>query len=411
MMMSAERSRRWLIALIVTGVAVRVAAGLARGPDDFIHDGYEFYLTLSRNLLDGVGLCYSAEGGCAARMPVYPLWLSLFVATDTVYPGVIVAQSMLGAILTWVAFHIGVQLFDLRVGLIAAAATALSPYAVMHDTALQDTVVVNVAMALSILLMLRAQRDAATWGWVSAGVMLSIAVLTNARIGLFVPLAIAWTAVTGAGTRLSRLRATTAIALPLIVLIGGWTLRNWRVVGEPVLTTELGEQLWFANNQSTFVHFPERSIDLAAEELPSNTRTLLDQFPGTEPERDAMVRRWAIDYMRENPGRTAINAWRKIWIAASAQLSPARGVLVQFGYAAVYLPIHVLAAISLWRMRTGWRRHSLVWLLLIAFALTTASFWAHTSHKSYLDSVLFVYAAATICTVRSTRAAAGAEMI
>ena len=40
--------------------------------------------------------------------------------------------------------------------------------------------------------------------------------------------------------------------------------------------------------------------------------------------------------------------------------------------------------------------HRPVYLLIGAFAITTAVFWANTSHKSALDIVLFVYAAAAI---------------
>jgi hypothetical protein len=185
------------------------------------------------------------------------------------------------------------------------------------------------------------------------------------------------------------------------------------VAGAPVLTTEAGERLWFANNARTFAHFPERSIDRTADELivivPADTRAMLDHFPGNEPERDALVRGWALDYMAEDPQRTVAGAARKIWIAASAQLSPARSSLLQIGYAMVFIPIHLAAIWMLWRVgqRPG---HGLTWLLLISFAVTTAAFWAHTSHKSYLDAVLFVYAAAALCSLLPARAPAGVPL-
>jgi hypothetical protein len=98
--------------------------------------------------------------------------------------------------------------------------------------------------------------------------------------------------------------------------------------------------------------------------------------------------------MREHPGVTMANGARKVWVAVSAELSPARGALVRWGYFAIFAPIHLLAAVALWQHRHAWREHSLTGALLLSFGATTAVFWAHTSHKNYLDLFAFVYAAA-----------------
>lgn len=393
-----RHAERWVLGLMVLGIAARIGFGLARGEDRLLRDGYSFYLIMATNFLDGHGICYAADGGCAARMPIYPLWLSVFLATGTLSPGLVLAQSVVGGALTWVTWDLGRQLFDRRVGVIAAAAVALNPYAVIHDTALQDTVFVNVLMVTAMALLLRARATTAGPTWMWAGGALAAAVLVNARIVLFVPLALAWAGLAVSGDRRARTRAVALVALPLVVLLGGWVARNWRLVGAPVLTTEGGEQLWYGNNPWTFSHFPVRSIDLTGGELilkmPADARERLEQFQGTEAERDAVVAGWAVDYMTADPARTARAVSRKLWVAASAQLSPARGAVVQLGYAALFLPVHLLALFSVWRSRHAWREHGLTWALLIAFAVTTAIFWAHTSHKNYLDAVLFVYAAA-----------------
>jgi hypothetical protein len=400
--------------LMAAAVVVRIAAGLPRGEEGLRRDGYEFYATISENFLSGHGLCYSPEGGCAARLPVYPLFLAMFIATGTLYPGVIVAQAVLGAALVWIAFALAAQLFDRRAAAFAAIAAAFSPYAIIHDTALQDTVFINVLIAVAMLWLVQARASGSAARWVLAGLALALAVLTNARIALFVPCAIAWTMLAGGSNWRSGLRAGALVALPLVLLVGGWMMRNWQVAGAPVLTTEAGERLWFANNPRTFANFPERSIDLTGDELmqmvPAETRALLDHFPGTELQRDNLVRGWAIDYMLQDPRRTVTYALRKIWIAAAAQLSPARGAIVQAGYAIVFLPIHVAAIWMLWRMRSRSPDHALTALLLASFAITTAAFWAHTSHKSYLDAVLFVYAAAALCSFVPTRTIAGAPV-
>jgi 4-amino-4-deoxy-L-arabinose transferase-like glycosyltransferase len=398
-MIAAGKDRRTIAVLFAGGLMARLAAGLLPG-DGALRPGYGFYATISQSFLDGHGFCYSLEGGCADRTPLYSLWLAPFLATGTLYPGVAIAQALAGASLTWIAWRLGTLLFDRRAGLIAAAAAAFSPYAVIHDTALQDTVFINLLMPLALLLLLRARDSGSAWTWIGGGLSLSIAVLVNARIALFVPCALGWILLSSGGDWRSRMRSAALVALPVLLLVGGWMMRNWQVVGAPVLTTESGEHLWVANSPATFTYFPERSIDLTIDDLdpqlPQETRTMLEHFPGNEAQRDAFVRQWGVDYMVENPGRTAIGAARKIWVAAGAQLSPAHHPLLQWGYAAVFLPIHLLAAWTLVRTRRAATMHSLTWLLLLSFVVTTAAYWAHTSHKSYLDAVLFVYAAAAL---------------
>ena len=69
---------------------------------------------------------------------------------------------------------------------------------------------------------------------------------------------------------------------------------------------------------------------------------------------------------------------------------------MRVGYALVFVPVHVLAAIGMWRSRRAWERHGPAYLLFLSFLATTAVFWALTSHKSYLDPLLFVYAASVV---------------
>jgi hypothetical protein len=92
-------------------------------------------------------------------------------------------------------------------------------------------------------------------------------------------------------------------------------------------------------------------------------------------------------------------------------MSPTRSPIIQFGYAAVFIPLHALAAMALWRSRERRDVQSLIWLVLMAFAVTTAVFWAHTSHKSYLDVLIFVYAAAGLVMVsRGDATVPGAQL-
>jgi hypothetical protein len=224
--------------------------------------------------------------------------------------------------------------------------------------------------------------------------------MTSARLVVFVPLAIGWGVAAVAPRR--RLRTALALSLPVIVLAGGWMIRNWRLTGAPVLTMEGGEALYFGNSPLTFMYFPEESIDLVAgeiEHLPPEAQAVLEPLGADDPARDRIYRQWAIAYARSHPLDVAWGGIRKLWVVVSAQLSPERGALVQWGYRLTFLALHVLAMVGAVKARG--RGHVLAALMVAAFAVTTAVFWAHTSHKSYLDALTFIYAAAGVRAWRS----------
>lgn len=390
---------RVVVSAVTIGIVLRFAVRLWLGESSFLADGYTFYVTLADNLLSGVGLCYGVNDHCALRLPVYPMFLAVFRAGPGLYPWVPAAQAVLGGAAIAITAWIGRTQFDERVGASAAVATAINPYSVVHDTALQDTVVLNLLIlaAVAVLIRTRSHPSASSWSW--CGLLLGASVLTSGRIALLVPCAVGWAFASAGWSIGSRLRAGLLVALPIVVLVGGWMVRNWVLVGAPVLTTEGGESLYFGNGPLAFAHFPERSIDLnygEIEHLPHDQQAALIALDKQDVAIDRLYRSWAMAYITAHPGETLGGAFRKLWVSASAYLSPARPGIVQTGYRVVFAPIHVLALYGLWRAGFGRQPHVLMTLVLLSFAVTTAVFWAHTSHKSYLDPLLFVYAAAGV---------------
>lgn len=383
----------WLMAL---AFALRVAVGLARGEAQFLANSYSFYVLTASNFLEGHGLCASAWD-CARRLPVYPLLLTPFVATDTLFPGVVVTQAAVGASLVAIIWRIADRLFSRQVATVAAVLTALHPYYVIHDTRLQETVLTNVGMALAVLWLLRVRRSDDARVGLAAGLVMAITILTTARVAMFLPFALIGVAFGHTSWRRGG-RSAMLVLLPVVLLVGGWMWRNLHTVGSPVLTTESGVSLWVANNPWTFSHFPERSIDLSVREsyarLNATDHQTLAAFSDDVVAYDRQLGRWGMDFIRQHPADALRGAARKLWVVVAAQYSPARGLLVQTGYFAIFAAVHVMAAIGLWQSRRRWREHAVVYALFLSFLLTTAVFWAHTSHKSYLDVFLFMYAAA-----------------
>lgn len=389
---------------VLAAFVARVGVRLLSGPDEYRMGAYDFYLRIAQTWVEGFGFCVEPSFQCSLRMPLYPMLLAPFVATGRLYPWLVVLQAAMGAALVLVAWAMARPLFGHRAALVAAVLAAVNPYAVVHDTALQDTVLVNLLVGLGSLVLLHAGRtrreSLGEAGYWLAGAVLGLAVLATARVALLLPAAGVWVLVSGRRNLPTALRNALLVALPATILIGGWMVRNWTLVGAPILTTESGESFWGANNELTFDYLPNRSIDLAVsrsyDTLPPDQAATYQLLGGREREADRFVGRLGWVWVRQHPGTTAWRAARKVWMVVNGRISPVRSARDSFGYAAFFMPVHLAAFIG---FGAAWRRsaaHQMVPYLLAGFLVTTAVYWAHTSHKSLIDVWLFVYAAGAL---------------
>lgn len=331
------------------------------------------------------------------RVPLFALLAAPFLGAGIAYPGLIIVHALLGALLSLVAYGLGRELFDARVGVWAAIATALNPYTVVHDPSFQDTVLFNVLIASSVLLLIVAvRRDRPRW-FVAAGLVLALSALTTARLIVFLPAAIAWVAYASRGSASQRAGRAAMVAVPLVLLVGGWIARNAVVVGTPVLTTGTGISLWVANHELTMRYLPNRSIDDAEEAawlaLSAEQRRAVDALAPDHLAQSEYLGSLARASMIANPRRTFSAAVSKVLFGLGGWLSPARGWPIQAAFLLVFVPLTILAAIGLRRAWPTSSAHRLVALLVLSFASMTAIFWAHTSHASFLHLFVFVYAA------------------
>src|SRR5262249_52816113 len=144
-------------------------------------------------------------------------------------------------------------------------------------------------------------------------------------------------------------------------------------------------------------HYPAGSIDRSREEarlrLSENDRADLRRLD--ENQRSIWFTHRALAYVRESPWPVLQGMVRKVDAAFSWRLNPFREPLAQVAYSIAYVPISIFGVIGFFL--AGWRREViLIGMLFIAFICVTVVFWAHTSHRSYLDVYLIVFAASAI---------------
>jgi len=122
---------------------------------------------------------------------------------------------------------------------------------------------------------------------------------------------------------------------------------------------------------------------------------------------EAAMSRWftrrAFAYMRSHPGETLFDDLRKDLAAFSILPSPRRSLGATLVYALSYGPVMLLGLWGMWRRRAQWRDDLPVYLLFMTFITTTALFWAHTSHRVYLDVYWIVFAAGAVAETACVR--------
>ena len=385
-------------ATLTLAFVIRLGVRIAFGEDDFWRNSYYIYYSLAQNIVSGNGFCF--ESTCAWLPPLYPLFLTLSVFSGKNYLLVVVPQALLGAGTALCAFLIGRHIFNASVGILACAIAAVYPYYVMHDTALQETGMVTFCTALSVSLLLRASKLNRNADWFLAGMALGAIPLIRVSGAPAVGVGLLWCAVWGAsGNSLERLRKSLALVLAVVVVTGPWLMWTYHLTGTPVLSSQTGSALWTGNNPETFSRYPAESIDRSRDQawlrLSDTDRADLQRLENDENARSSWFSRRALVYMRENPLPVLQGMFRKLDAAFSWRLNPYRGPLAQAAYSIAYVPVAIVGLIGMFLARRR-REVILIGMLFVAFICVTAVFWAHTSHRSYLDVYWIVFAASVV---------------
>jgi 4-amino-4-deoxy-L-arabinose transferase-like glycosyltransferase len=393
---------RHVIWIVVFAFAARVVVRCYTGEEAFWESGYAFFFALAKNVAAGNGV--SIGGALTAfRVPLYPTCLAAVTFGERTFLPVVLAQSLMGAGTVLCAALLARELFGKTAAVIAAVLTAIYPYYVVHDTALQETSLYTFLMALGVLLLVRVHRSGSVGTAVGAGLAAGAAVLTRANLAPFVLFAPLWLVLTGRSLAVpwsQRLRVAAVFAAVSALTVAPWLIRAYYTTGSVALSTESGFFLWLGNNPYTFSHYPQESIDrsqaIALAALSTQERSELEARQHSEALQDAWFQKKGQDYMRDHPLRTLGNDLRKILDAFGWLPSPRRTLWPSLAYTLSYGPVMLFGIWGMWSSRSQWREHSIFYAQFVSFALVTAVFFGHTSYRSYLDVYWIVFTAGVL---------------
>jgi 4-amino-4-deoxy-L-arabinose transferase-like glycosyltransferase len=330
-------------------------------PSEPVSDGVIYHVGAVQ-ILRGAGFAF-ADGDPNGFWPVgYSALLSLAYRLFGAHHVVAhLLNAVLGVILVWLVFVLGVVTGSRRAGLVAAWAAAVYPTFVMYTTAVASEHLYDpmlVAFAAVTIVVWRADRDdrPGARGWVriaAAGGLVGALVLVRPT-ALILPLTFGLAGLL-MGVRVGRvLGRTCVVALLAFLVCVPWGLRNQQVFGRFTLSAfNAGPVLWFGNHEGG-----------------PNQRVPPRFKPMNIEQRDRAMRAEALDFIKRNPGTYARLAWdRSVTAIRSETIAVVwneAGIAERFGGAGI-TALKVLASAAWWALLSittacliyAWRRGSL----------------------------------------------------
>jgi 4-amino-4-deoxy-L-arabinose transferase-like glycosyltransferase len=366
-------SPRWLVAVLLVGLSLRVAWCLIRPVDDaslnLLPDQVE-YLSAARSILAGDGLSFTDsrfdQVVVAYRMPGYPLMCAALGASPRamlLFQAVVDTSTILATVLLarlWLSPAIS---------LFAGALVALNPWLVYFCGLLLTESIFTAILAWAMLCLARGATplDPAGGGharrlwWIGVGLLIVSIYFRPSAIVFPVVIAVASLLAHSWPRMVRRVPIVTIVAGLTIAALLPWASRNRVEVGRWVFTT--------TNTGFTFYDGLHAGADGSSDQRFVADLPILNEM--NEVQRSNYLLKSARSWAFENPGRV----WRlgiakigRLWSPvplSDAFGSKPRYVLIAAGFS---VPVFALVLIAFWRRSMP--IPALIFLLSVA-ALTT----------------------------------------
>ncbi len=222
----------------VAALAIRAGGGVvllirADNPQALSFPDEQQYWLMAQSLADGEGL-RDELGFRAARMPLYPAFLSIFARTGVGVIGAKVVQWILGGVTAGLAALLAMKIWDHKVGLVAGLLVAFDPFLNFFSSLLlTETLFTFGVMILFVLLWPAVCQEPAGFfwkGWIALGVVSVLCVHTRESAVVLVVLTFAVIVVIHRGA----LRMFTRVAVVGAIVFASlvpWAIRNRTVTG------------------------------------------------------------------------------------------------------------------------------------------------------------------------------------
>ncbi|UCE27687.1 MAG: glycosyltransferase family 39 protein [Candidatus Coatesbacteria bacterium] len=308
-----NRVSKGLFAIAVFAVALRIFAVFF--VSDYVEPNAWEYGAIAENIRTGKGYSfnwYEDEEPILTSLqgPFYVYFLVAAYSLPYKFLAIQLFQSLVWGINCLLVYCVIRELGeDERVALLAAAGVAVYPALVFSATQLHHTTFSFALITGALCAFARARRTASYRAAASAGVLLGLYALNEPVVFAFLPLGLLWFI----WRRKRNVPAATFVMVATVLTILPWSVRNYYVHQHPCLVkSSIWQVLWIGNNPAATGSLRTgRGSSIFYNEMPAELTERIKNAP-TEIERSAILRKTALRYIKENPGRVLATDLKKV---------------------------------------------------------------------------------------------------
>ena len=398
-----ERPRQIAIGLALFGFVVRlglaIMLGLSAPPrpgsDQNEYDTYAWNLAQGRGYR-GMSADVADQDHLTAYRPPGPslVWAGLYKIFGHRYDVIRIMHCLVGAVSVLLVYEIGRRCYSDRVGLLAAATTAVFPTALLYTVDLLSEALGIFWFLATILACLWFAERPSVARSVAAGGLLGVCILTRPNSIFMVPLLALWGAWQFRGQWRQMLQAAT-ICLVAGAVLAPWAVRNYVVFHKFIpLSTMAGSGLLQGNNDLVVTDPRYFGYSVWDSSLPEYRETL--KSAGDEVERDKRAKDLAIEWLKNNPDQWWFLVRHRFWRSLTPFLQPESPRLNRIGMLVAWGPVLVLFSLAYFPTLAGFlRRRQPGWLLhlgILHYLLTSVLFYALARYRISVEPLCFILA-------------------
>ena len=285
-----DRSEQGLVlAIVLFAFVLRVGMMLAFRTYEFEDDWHFGFETgrVAAAIAGGEGFSSpfpKPSGPTAWLSPGYPVLLAAIFKTMGIYSqqsavAAIAINSLFSALTCVPLFFLCKEVFGRDVGLAAAVMFAVYPAAVWHSiVTVWDASLFTLMIVTLLYWMSSLSRQPRVSVLLLFGLFIGLVALINPVIIAFVPFVMIWMFVRLNGLAKKRLSLLCVVCVFALLPLVPWLVRNWVVMGEPVVRSNFGVELKLGNTEEVWVNRQEgKSVSTMAKH-PSNDEAEFQRF-------------------------------------------------------------------------------------------------------------------------------------
>jgi tetratricopeptide (TPR) repeat protein len=370
--------------------------------------------------LAGDGWTYDAWGkriaagdwlgeGVFYQAPLYPYFLGVvhLLFGPSLWP-VRILQMVLGSVACALIFLVGDRLFSRAAGITAALVLACYAPAMFFEGLIEKSVLDLFLLTVLLFILCGVDQSERWWRWSGAGALLGMLGLSRENALILVPVVALWIGIHYSERSLPvRARWLGFFFAGLLMVLVPVGLRNLAVGGEFTLTTsQFGPNFFIGNNAAADGTYGSvRKIIQEIQLEGPDAKRLAERAVGHELTPGEVSSYWfgqALDYIRSRPAawlQLLGFKWLLVWNAREIEDSDDfyiyqgySSLLAFFGWFNHFGLLAPLAALGVYLTRHRWRQLWLLYLMILALALSVTIFYVFGRYRFPLVPLLTLFA-------------------